>query len=315
MTLSPRVRLVLASALMLFVELALIRWTSSNNLYLVHLTNFVLLASFLGIGLGFLRGGRGRDLFPVAPALLALLVAFVLTFSVRTGTTRSGGWALVGSFGMGPLPALAVAHGDLPASPSRRWARVAQEVARTFARFEPLDAYRLDIGGSLLGIVTFAGLSFLRMPPLAWAAVSAVVFLVLLGPRVRSWRWLPAVGVTAVVVMLGLESFVGSYQWSPYYKIRTETASGGNVRIDVNNTPLQTTASVEQITKDSPFYLYPYTYAGPHDDVLVIGAGTGNDVAVALSQGASGSTRSRSTRPSCRSGATGIRTGPTPTPG
>ncbi len=48
---------------------------------------------------------------------------------------------------------------------------LAQEVARTFALFEPLDAYRLDIGGSLLGIVTFAGLSFLRMPPLAWAVV------------------------------------------------------------------------------------------------------------------------------------------------
>ena len=95
MTLSAQVRLVLASALMLFVELALIRWTSSNNLYLVHLTNFVLLASFLGIGLGFLRGGRGRDLFPLAPVLLALLVGFVLAFPVRTGTTTraDGRWS------------------------------------------------------------------------------------------------------------------------------------------------------------------------------------------------------------------------------
>ena len=222
-TLSPRVRLVLASALMLFVELALIRWTSSNNLYLVHLTNFVLLASFLGIGLGFLRGSRGRDLFPLAPALLALLVAFVLTFSVRTGTTGAGGWALVGNFGMGPLPrwlSLTVIFLLTVAT----LGTLAQEVARTFSLFEPLDAYRLDIGGSLLGIVTFAGLSFLRMPPLAWAALSAVVFVVLLGPRVRSWRWLPAAGIAVtVVVMLGLESFVGSYQWSPYYKIRTET--------------------------------------------------------------------------------------------
>ncbi len=285
MTLTAQVRLVLASALMLFVELALIRWTSSNNLYLVHLTNFVLLASFLGIGLGFLRGTRGRDLFPLAPVLLAGLVGFVLAFPVRTGTTTSGGWALVGTFGMAPLPrwlCLTVIFLLTVAA----LGTVAQEVARTFALFPPLDAYRLDIGGSLLGIVTFAGLSFLRMPPLAWALVSAAVFVVLLGTRVRSWRWLPAVGVAATVVLLALESTVGPFQWSPYYKIRTGQAPGGNVRIDVNNTPLQTTATVEQITRDSPFYLYPYTYAGAHDDVLVIGAGTGNDVAVALSQGA-----------------------------
>src|SRR5215211_5542559 len=69
-----RTRLVLASAFMLFVELALIRWTSSNNLYLVHLTNFVLLASFLRIGLGFLRAGRSRSLFPWAPVFFAVLV-------------------------------------------------------------------------------------------------------------------------------------------------------------------------------------------------------------------------------------------------
>jgi len=284
-TLSPRVRLVLASALMLFVELALIRWTSSNNLYLVHLTNFVLLASFLGIGLGFLRGSRGGDLFPLAPILLATLVAFVLAFPVRTGTTTAGGWALVGTFGAPPMPrwlSLAIIFLLTVAT----LGTLAQEVARTFGHFPPLDAYRLDIGGSLLGIVTFAGLSFLRMPPLAWAVVSAAVFLVLLGPRIRARRWLPAAGIAATVALLALESTVGTFQWSPYYKIHTETASGGNVRIDVNNTPLQTTASVQQITKDSPFYLYPYTYAGRHDDVLVIGAGTGNDVAVALSKGA-----------------------------
>ena len=79
---------------MLFVELALIRWTSSNNLYLVHLTNFVLLASFLGIGLGFLRAGAGRDLFPLAPPCCALLVAFVLLFPVRTADAAAAGrWA------------------------------------------------------------------------------------------------------------------------------------------------------------------------------------------------------------------------------
>src|SRR4029453_11389830 len=104
MQLDDRARLVLASALMLFVELALIRWTSSNNLYLVHMTNFVLLASFLGIGLGFLRGSAGRDLFPLAPLLRAATVSFVLAFPVRTGTGPGGRWQLEGLLGMPPLP-------------------------------------------------------------------------------------------------------------------------------------------------------------------------------------------------------------------
>jgi len=277
-----RTRLVLASALMLFVELALIRWTSSNNLYLVHLTNFVLLASFLGIGLGFLRAGAGRDLFPWAPVGLAALVAFVLVFPVRTGTGRGGQWKLVGLFDLSPLPrplSLAVVFVLTVAT----LMAIAQEVARTFATFEPLEAYRLDVVGSLTGIVTFAALSFLRLPPLGWGLVGAAVMVVLLGRRAGR---LPAVAIVAFVLMLGAESVMGSFQWSPYYKIHTAEAPGGLVRVEVNNTPLQTALPVSVIKKSSQFYLYPYTYAGPHDDVLVIGAGTGNDVAVALDQGA-----------------------------
>ena len=66
--LADRPRLVLASFLMLFVELGLIRYTSANVVYLVHLTNFVLLASFLGIGLGFLRGRRRAGRLPAGAA-------------------------------------------------------------------------------------------------------------------------------------------------------------------------------------------------------------------------------------------------------
>ena len=47
-------RLMLGSALMLFLELALIRWLGSNIVHLSYFSNFVLLGSFLGIGVGFL---------------------------------------------------------------------------------------------------------------------------------------------------------------------------------------------------------------------------------------------------------------------
>src|SRR2546422_7867304 len=86
---SPRLRLVALSFLMLFLELALIRWTGSNVLYLSYFSNFILLASFLGIGVGFLRANARHDLFRFAPIGLAALVAFVRVFPVeidRAGT-------------------------------------------------------------------------------------------------------------------------------------------------------------------------------------------------------------------------------------
>ena len=68
-----RRRLFLASFLMLFVELVLIRWLGAHVAYLSFFSNFVLLGSFLGIGIGFLAVGRS-DWFRRAPMWLGALV-------------------------------------------------------------------------------------------------------------------------------------------------------------------------------------------------------------------------------------------------
>src|SRR6476619_7852293 len=75
-------RLVLGSALMLFLELALIRWLGSNIVHLSYFSNFVLLGSFLGIGLGFLISRRRWSILPAAPVILAVLVVTTLVFPV-----------------------------------------------------------------------------------------------------------------------------------------------------------------------------------------------------------------------------------------
>ena len=77
-----QVRLVFSSFLMLFVELALIRWITANNVYVTEATNFVLLASFLGIGIGFLNATSRRDYLRWTPLALLALVGFVLEFPV-----------------------------------------------------------------------------------------------------------------------------------------------------------------------------------------------------------------------------------------
>ena len=180
----------------------------------------------------------------------------MLAFPVQT-IDDGGGWRLGGALGMAPLPRWV----SLPVIFLLTVAVLAglgQEVARTFARFEPLEAYRLDVLGSLTGIAVFAGLSFLRLPPLGWSLLGAAAFVVLVGRRLRAWQ---LAGIGLVVLLLGAQSLVGGFHWSPYYKIRAVTGDDGSLRVDVNNTPHQTAYPLERLDRDDPFYRYPYTYA------------------------------------------------------
>ncbi|MFN2629566.1 MAG: spermidine synthase, partial [Gaiellaceae bacterium] len=289
----PRLRLALLSFLMLFVELALIRWTAANDIHLAYLTNFVLLASFLGIGLGFLRAGSGPDLFSWAPLALALLVTFVLAFPVSLVTLK-GPNQLHGAFGWSPLPkwvGLSVIFFLSVAT----MAGIGHGVARMFVRFRPLEAYRLDILGSIVGIVLFSVLSFLWLPPVAWGVIAAVAFAALLGRRTRWWQ---AAALLALVVLLAVESANSNDHWSPYYKVTATYTAGtssvagvrthGVLTISANNIPHQTAYPIRTLRQIERFYWFPYRHVrkGSLDDVLIVGAGNGNDVAVALSEGA-----------------------------
>ena len=280
---SPRVRLVALSFLMLFVELALIRWIGSNILYLSYFSNFILLASFLGIGLGFLRANAGRDLFRFAPIALAVLVGFVRLFPVeidRSGTELIFFGALGTRSGLPPfvtLPLLFLGVAGV-------MTLVGEGVARTFRQFPPLEAYRLDILGSLAGIVAFSLLGFLEAPPVVWGAVVALALFLLIDRRSALWQT-PV--LAAMLIVLGLESAVATDSWSPYYKIRLTPQSSGAIRLLVNGIPHQTIEAASRKLDVVSIYGLPYTRTrATPGNVLIVGAGTGDDVAIALRLGA-----------------------------
>ena len=277
-------RLVLASFLMLFVELALIRWAGSNIVYLSYFSNFVLLGSFLGIGIGFLRAGSRRDLSGWAPVALAALVAFVLAFPVQVD--KSGSELIY--FGRRPQASGLPIWVTLPvvfAAVAATMAMIGEGVARIFARFQPLEAFRLDLLGSICGVAAFSLLSFLRAPPLAWGVVAAAAFALLRGRR------LGRIYVLALVVLVALlagETFLSkSTTWSPYYKLRTAPTAHG-LRIFANGISHQEIESVRGLRRDHPIYFQPYErLVHPRlSDVLIVGAGNGNDTAIALTRGA-----------------------------
>jgi SAM-dependent methyltransferase len=278
----PRTRLVLLSFLMLFVELALIRWTGAHVAYLAFFANFVLLASFLGIGVGFLRARASRDLFPWAPVALVCYVAFVLAFSVEGRLTPEP--HVAGYFGLPALPRWAM----LPAlfvGAAATMALIGEGVARTFARFEPLEAYRLDILGSILGIGAFSLVSLTGMPPAVWGSVAAALLALLAYPGLTRAGWAALGGL---VLLLGVESLLPFDQWSPYYRVTVGAPRDGVVDLRVNGLPHQSIQPVSRLRVRYPFYFEPYERAPANalEDVLIVGAGTGNDVAVALDRGA-----------------------------
>src|SRR5262245_4249899 len=69
-----RLDLFLISVLILFLELACIRWFPAHVLYLTFFTNIVLLACFLGMSLGCLVAGRSWNLIRGTPMILALAI-------------------------------------------------------------------------------------------------------------------------------------------------------------------------------------------------------------------------------------------------
>ncbi len=280
-----RAKLAFASFLMLFVELALIRWVTANNVFVTKATNFVLLASFLGIGIGFLNARTKRDYLRWTPVALLLLVSFVLAFPVILATLN-GPNPFQGLHGSPALPQ-PVSLGVVFLLVTGVMAGLGQGTARLFVRFRPLRAYRLDILGSLAGIAAFTGLSFLDQPPGTWGVIACAGLLVLLAPRIRWWQVL---AVASVATMLLLESFIPAQEWSPYNKLAYNQTHGptGALYVSANNIPYQAARSLALMRKQKTFYFYPYRHVTKASlgNVLIIGSGTGNDAAVALSEGA-----------------------------
>lgn len=278
---SDRWRLFLLSFLMLFVELALIRWLGANVVYLSYFSNFVLLGSFLGIGLGFLRAQALPNLFPWAIVEIVFLVGFFLAFPVTID--RSGSALVYFGFATKGLPIWII----LPiifVSTAIVMASIAQGVARVFGKFEPLEAYRLDILGSLAGIVVFALLAFISAPPIVWACIVTVLCLSLSLPGVRMLQ--VGAGI-ALVLILGKQSFDPHLTWSPYYKIALFQTEPDVYDLEVNGVPHQWIESKANRKRNEPLYFVPYARLRTTPrNVLIIGAGSGGDVAIALAAGA-----------------------------
>src|SRR3954453_6202703 len=284
---NPVRRLLLGSALMLFLELALIRWLGANVVHLSYFSNFVLLGSFLGIGIGFLVSRKTWSGLPWTAPLLALLVVVTLVFPVTIQRQGSDVIYFTAMRVDGPpvwlaLPVIFLLVAAILAGP-------AEVVGRCFGALPPLTAYRYDLLGSLAGIGLFTVLSLLWAPSGAGGPPAGAA-LVFLNPGTGR-RLLAGACALVVVGMLLSETLTPGVSWSPYYKIQTHPskAGPGALAIRVNGVPHQTMARADwRLRHAAQQYGTPYErLPNVHlDNVLIVGAGSGSDVAIALLKGA-----------------------------
>lgn len=286
---SPALRLLLAAASSLFLELVLIRWISGEAPVLAYFKSFPLLAAFLGMGLGA-RLARSRDLAPLAPAalsVLGVLLARAGTRGVATlGLADPGlevwrpaeleGTGLALAFGLLVLLLMAVS-----------FVALGQTVGRLIEEStERLRGYGLDLAGALAGVL--AAIASSALPP-PWVFPLGVVGFAAASGR-RSALLLAVFSLAAPLVAIPA-------RWSPYYRIDLEPHVVSGValgeRLSVNRDVHQVLldlsdeserAHPELVSPRRLRYELPWLATGARRGarVLVAGAGTGNDVAEAL---------------------------------
>ncbi len=280
----PRVRLILTSGTLLFVELLLIRWIPSEVRYIGFFSNFLLMASFLGIGVGILLGRtRTIESITIFPLVLVAVVWLVTSLQLNV-QIRSQNEIF---FGLTESHAADVNFLVLPivfGLVTALMASLALPLGPLLRSMPPLRAYAFDIAGSMAGIAGFVILSAAQTPPVVWFSVVALLVILLAAGTGISWP--RRLSLLSLVLVVLLARPPADETWSPYYRIDTFIAGNGQTYINVNGIPHQALHPVNQ--PKEPFYgqLYKWFPDRTYPNVLIVGAGSGTDTAIALSKGA-----------------------------
>lgn len=282
----PLLALGLLSTLILFLEMLLIRWIGTEVRIFAYLQNGLLVAAFLGLGLGCRNARRPARLLPAA--LLLTGIALLVRDPLRLGVAEALTWGLV-AFEDAAIWATRVAAGE--AADPRRWLHVALSlgatlgllgaVAGTFhplgqwlgrwmdAHPRPIAAYTANVLGSLAGIALFDAATLASWPPPVWLAVAGAGLATLapISDEGRASR-AAAAALGLALPLLAWPSVPPSV-WSPYQKLTTLPMSSILPRgrtapwpecgelIQVNNTSYQLLIDLDAERMATAPALYP----------------------------------------------------------
>jgi hypothetical protein len=289
--------LFLVGFLVMFLELACIRWFAAYVVFLQFFTNVALIACFLGMSCGCMASRQRRNWLEHFPLIaLAAIVAALATTTlylhwsglvVDVGSQASPQEVFFGTEYRNPD----VARFTIPIEfivalffilIAFMFVGLGQTLGRAFDAYpNRVVGYTLNIGGSLVGIVGFSVASFLQAPPPIWFGIccAGIAYLLYQTGDLTAPRGLALLVILAAVAAPGSRGNAERH-WSPYY----EVVRYPDGRITVNTIGHQ--GMVPFAVAGSEYslihLLQQHSGGAPFRDVLIIGAGSGNDIDHAL---------------------------------
>jgi hypothetical protein len=291
--------IALISAVILLLELSFIRLIPAEVKAISYFTNLILMAAFFGMGIGCIiqKKPSASWLMPLGFVLVFLFVFFGRGIVIYDKMKEVHFW--LGSdirpsgmrFPLFPAAVGIFLFSALPFVP------LGQSLARAMEPFPRLRAYAWNILGSLAGALIFTGASLLNFPPWGWPPILAAVWAFFFIKNAVKRIIIPVTGLFFIIFSQS------AYQsrWSPYYYIQY-TKNPQGIPVFVNSSFHQFAfdftppaeqgpqAERELLVRETllkkwnrPYDMYRTHHNGKDPEkVLVLGAGTGNDVYVAL---------------------------------
>ncbi len=303
----------LISILGLFLETLFIRWIGTEIRIFAYLQNTILVACFLGLGLGMFTSSKPivikRSLLPLTVFLILMAIPEARSALGRTSEMLSSLGDLVIWYNVAPsdlsarilfvVIGLILTYGVLILIVD-----IFVQIGRILGRLidihpNPIWAYSVNIFGSIFGTWAFVLLSFFYQPPFIWFLIMGglLAIFILWSNRDKKINF----ALLAIIMILSwfASQVPGALNvvWSPYQKLvvrEPQADEVGKYIINVNNVGYQgiLDLSDEHVSADPqtfppelgglsqydiPFLLHP-----DPKSVLLVGAGSGNDAAGAV---------------------------------
>lgn len=302
--LSTGARIFWISFILLFGEIMAVRWLGIEIFAIRAFPNLIIMAVLVASSAGLASAGRkefsSKSVPLIVAAVLALVmpVIFAVNLNFQTLSLKLDRTPTDFALALGVISLVIVCIYFL-------FTHLGRALGREFDKLPPLEAYSINLLGSVAGVLSFALISFFSVPPFIWVIMLGLACAYAFASRV-------AVGLTLALALCTFAMTHTSY-WSPYSKLdvvpiatdQQKFFGEGNYVLNSNNhyfhfatrvlepdkekelAELTNPSAQQKILKEYYRWLkIPFETCPRHDSVLVLGAGSGNDVAFALKSGA-----------------------------